>query len=65
MQGNLGREQGLSVVDHVPGGDSNGNHTNFRGGAGQRVVSDSLAQVFGDAKTKAVCQNPRAWRRKD
>lgn len=57
-QDNLGGEQGLSVVDHVPRCDSDGNYANFGGGAGQGVVSDCLAQVLGDAKTEAVGQDP-------
>lgn len=59
----LGSKQCLSVVDHVPGCNANGHYANFRGGAGQRVISHSLAQVFGDAKAEPISQNPRACKR--
>lgn len=59
---NLGLEQSLSVVNHVPGCDANGHYSNFRGGAGQGVISHCLAQVLGDAKAKAISQNPCPWR---
>lgn len=63
MYRNLGSKQRLSVVDHVPGCNANGHYSNFWGGAGQGVISHRLAQVFGDAKAKAISQNPCAWRR--
>lgn len=59
---NLGSEQRFSVVNHVPGCDANGHYSNFRGGAGQGVIPHCLAQVFGDAKTEAISQNPCPWR---
>lgn len=59
----LGGQQCLSVVDHVPGCDANGHHAHSGGGAGQRVISHSLAQVFGDAKAEPVRQDPGACRR--
>ena len=49
-------------MDHVPGCDANGHYTNFRGGAGQGVISHRLAQVLGDAETKPISQNPGPWR---
>lgn len=52
----------LPVVDHVPRRDADGHDADFGGGAGQRVISHRLAQVFGDAKAEAVGQDPRAWR---
>ncbi|KAA8595775.1 hypothetical protein FQN60_011066 [Etheostoma spectabile] len=56
--GVVASEECLSVVDHVPGCDANGHYTDFRGGAGQRVIPHSLAQVLGDAKAKASVPEP-------
>ena len=58
VYGDLSSKQSVSVVDHVPGSDADGHHLDLRGGAGQRVVTDSLAQVLGDAEAKPVGQDP-------